>query len=66
MEPEIFSDEYRREMNVKADLIRKAEAIRKTNNLKYSKVIEKYKAQYQRLHRLPIRRLKIVVEELVT
>ena len=61
----VFSNEFLREMNAKANLIRKCEAVRKVDNLKYSKVVEKYKAKYRQLYLLPIKELKILVEGLI-
>ena len=53
----IFSKEALREMNYKAKLIRKAEGLRKSDNLKYSSLIEKYKVEHGRLYMLPIEKL---------
>ena len=64
MEPQIFKGEALRELNFKAGLIRKAEVVRKANNLKYSKVVEKYEAEYRKLYWLPVEQLKVLVEEL--
>jgi hypothetical protein len=59
-----FSSEFLREMNFKANLIRKAEGVRKVNNLKYNALVKKYNAEYRKLYLLPIKELKVLVEEL--
>lgn len=64
MTDEIFTKEYIREMNYKASLIRKAEALRKSDNLKYSKLVDTYGGEYRRLYVLSIERLKELVSEL--
>jgi hypothetical protein len=61
----IFSNEFLREMNAKAHLIAEAEAVRKKDNLKYSKLVEKHKAKYRQLSLLPIKQLQVLVEDLV-
>ena len=60
----IFDQEALREMNFKAKLIRKTEALRKSDNVKYSVLIEKHKAEYGKLYLLPIDRLKELVGEI--
>ena len=60
----IFSKEALREMNFKAKLIRKAEALRKSDNVKYSSLIEKHKVEHGKLYLLPVDRLKGLVEEI--
>ena len=60
----IFSKEALREMNFKTELIRKAEVLRKSDNVRYSKLIEKYKAEHGRLLLLPIEKLKELVGEI--
>ena len=64
MTEKIFSQEFIREMNYRAKLLRKAETLRKSDNLKYSKLIEKYQVEHGRLYILPIERLKELVEEI--
>jgi len=64
MTEKIFSQEFIREMNYRAKLLRKAEALRKSDNLKYSKLIEKYQVEHRRLYMLPIERLKELVSEI--
>ena len=59
----VFSQEFIREMNYRAKLLRKAEALRKSDNLKYSKLIEKHQVEHRRLYILPIEKLKALVEE---
>jgi len=55
---------FDQEMNYRAGLLRKLETLRKSDNLKYSKLVEKYKVDHGRLYMLPIERLKELVEEL--
>ena len=47
----------------RVSLIRKAEALRKSDNLKYSKLIEKHRVEYRRLYILAIEKLKALVED---
>ena len=61
---QLFSEEFLREMNLKADLIRKTEALRQSDNLQYSKLIDKHKVEYRRLHVLPIGRLRMVASDI--
>ena len=60
----VFDQEFFREMNFKADLLRKTETLRKSDNLKYSKLVEKHKAKYRKLYLLPIKILKDLVGEI--
>lgn len=60
----IFDQEALREMNFKAGLLRKAEALRKSDNLTYSKLVEKHKAEHGKLYLLPVDRLKELVGEI--
>ncbi len=60
----IFSEEFLREINLKADLIRKTEALRQSDNFQYSKLIDKHKAEYRRLHVLPIERLRMIANDI--
>ena len=53
----LFTKEALREMNFKAKLIRQTEALRKSDNLKYSSLIEKHKIEHGRLYMLPIEKL---------
>jgi len=63
MTEKIFSQEFIREMNYRAKLLRKAETLRKSDNLKYSKLIEKHRVEYRRLYILAIEKLKALVED---
>jgi hypothetical protein len=65
MEGKVFSNEFLREMNAKAHLIAEAEAVRKKDNLRYSKLLEKHKAKYRQLYLQDIKQLQILVEDLV-
>ena len=60
----IFDQEFLREMNFKAKLIKKTEALRKSDNLKYSSLIEKHKLEHGKLYLLPVDRLKELVGEI--
>lgn len=60
----MFSDEFLRELNFKADLIRKAEALRKSNNVRYSKLVDKYGAEHKKLKQLSVKDLKAFIEEI--
>lgn len=60
----IFSSAFLRELNFKATLLKKVEALRKTDNVKYSGLVDKYEAKYQRLNSLPVEKLKELVGEL--
>ena len=60
----IFSSAFLREMNFKAALLKKVEALRKTDNVKYSGLVDKYKAQHKKLNFLPVEELKELVGEL--
>lgn len=59
----IFSSSFLREMNYKTALIIKTENLRKTNNLRYSQLIDKYKAEHKKLNMLPVEKLKDLVSE---
>lgn len=61
MTEKLFDQEFLREMNFKAKLLRKTETLRKADNLKYSKLVEKYEGDHGRLYLLPIQRLKDLV-----
>lgn len=61
---EIFSEEFLREMNYKADLLRKLEVFRKSDNLKYSKLVDEHNLQHKRLYSLSVEKLKELVQEL--
>jgi len=60
----LFDQEFIREMNYRANLLKKTEALRKSDNLKYSSLVEKYKAEHGRLYKMPIERLKELVGEI--
>lgn len=60
----IFSKEAIREMNFKAKLLLKLEALRKSDNLTYSALVDKYKVEHGRLYLLPIEKLCELVGEL--
>ena len=60
----IFDQEFLREMNFRAKLLKKAEALRKLDNLKYSKLVDKHNVEHGRLYLLPIEKLKALVEEM--
>lgn len=64
MKNELFSEEFLREMNIKADLISKIESLRKSDNLQYSKLIDKYKVEHRRLHVLTINKLKMIANDI--
>ena len=64
MTEKIFSQEFIREMNYRANLLKKAEALRKSDNRRYSKLIEKHRVEHGRLYILPIERLKELVSEI--
>ena len=51
-------------MNLKTELLRKLEALRKRDNLKYSALVEKHELEHRKLYLLPIKKLKELVEEL--
>ena len=51
-------------MNLKTELLRKLEALRKLDNLKYSKLVDKHQVEHGRLYLLPIEKLKALVEEM--
>ena len=60
----VFSQEFIREMNYRASLIERVEALRKSDNREYSKLIEKHRVEHGRLYILPIERLKELVSEI--
>lgn len=60
----IFDQEFIREMNYRAKLLRTTEPLRVTDNIAYSKLVEHYKAEHGRLYMLPIGRLKELVGDI--
>lgn len=60
----LFNEEFLRELNFKARLIHKAETLRKSDNIKYSKLVDKYGAQHRKLNYLPIQQLKQLIQEI--
>jgi len=59
----MFTQEFLRNINFKAKLIRKAENLRKTDNVKYSLIVDKYKAGHKKLNMLPVEKLRDLVSE---
>ena len=51
-------------MNHKADLLWKLEALRKSDNLKYSKLVDKHNVEHGRLFMLSVDKLKALVGEI--
>lgn len=61
---DLIPEEFLRELNYKARLLRQAEVLRKSNNVQYSKLCDKYNAEHSKLNRLSINQLKEFVEEI--
>ena len=51
-------------MNLKTELLWKLEALRKSDNLRYSKLVDKHNVEHGRLFMLPVKKLKELVEEI--
>ena len=59
-----FDQEFIREMNYRPKLLKTIEALRKSDNVRYSKLVEHYRGEHGRLYTLPIARLKELVGEI--
>jgi len=62
--PEISYQEFMRGVDYRVNLLEKTEALRKSDNLRYSKLIEKYQVEHSKLYLMPVERLKELVKEI--
>ena len=60
----IIDPKHLTEMNLKASLIRESQSQRLRNRAHYMEILQKYNAHDGWLYKLPIQKLKVLVEEL--